>query len=588
MSAYDNPKLINDKSALAWAAAAQQVSTSIVDTFEGIVKFQNDQKAISDKKQEVFDLAWNAQSLAQYETLERTSEALEDAGVENSIIKNAQDIQTKLMNGIGKEGDKDYEMGSIEAATILKTRSVDKEEREKLNKIITKANGNLRATTKTAGILMTDVGEIEPFKDTPGPGREQFWQGNTFAEQLGSQLAGFSLANMNSDGIKLDKKELSLNANGDQILTVVNTLEANNPIIKKWGINVDNKGVSQMVKGKDTSNMYKVNEDGSVTFSFEKNMSKWDGDLLLPTEQATDYKTIMVDQNVLGPNGKELAEGFSTYLPETVTSSGNGRTMIQTREFIDIKKIDSIMNEALVGRLTTLYNLPPNEKKAYMEQRLGLGEVDINKFAMLNKDQQKEWLRVAELGKMREQFGLTSTEGVDDLQNRINPITNKKYTAEEAKEHLNQLPGFNMKRVLVDEDLLEEMTTAGIVGYREGEYAYFEMSEPKTIAKPQRSRGLTALQQTALSNRNAQLNRFENTNFRGDVFSAAMSGRLSKPQASDRKIMSSGDNWKPMIWVKSSKDGVTGPGRWMPTKHNGKASFTNEERAQLTDYVDLQ
>ena len=26
MSAYDNPKLINDQSALAWAAAAQQVS----------------------------------------------------------------------------------------------------------------------------------------------------------------------------------------------------------------------------------------------------------------------------------------------------------------------------------------------------------------------------------------------------------------------------------------------------------------------------------------------------------------------------------------------------------------------------------
>jgi len=43
-----------------------------------------------------------------------------------------------------------------------------------------------------------------------------------------------------------------------------------------------------------------------------------------------------------------------------------------------------------------------------------------------------------------------------------------------------------MKRVLIDEDLLEEMTTAGIVGYREGEYAYFEMSAPKTMAKPVR------------------------------------------------------------------------------------------------------
>ena len=493
MSAYDNPKLINDQSALAWAAAAQQVSSSVVSAFDKIVKFQNDQKAVSDKKQEVFDLAWNAQSLSQYQTLSTVSDQLEDAGVQNSIIKDAQDIQKKLMNGIGKEGDKDYIMGSIEAATILKTRGVDKDEREKLNEIITKANSNLKTTTKTAGIIMTDVAQIEPFKGTPGPGRNQYWQGNNFAEQLGSQLAGFSLSNMASDGITLDKKELTLADNGNQILTVVNTVSKDNPIIKNWGINVDNKGLGQMVKGKDTSNMYKVNDDGSVTFTFEKDMSNWDGDLLQETELATDYKTIMVDQNVLGPNGKELAEGFSTYLPETVTNSSNGRMQVQTREFVDIKKIDSIMKESLVGRLKGLYSLPPGEKKAYMEQRLGLGEVDINKFAMLSEAQQSEWLKIAELGKMREQFGLTTTEGVDDLQNRINPITNKKYTEEEAKEHLNQLPGFNMKRVLVDNDLLEEMTTAGIVGYREGEYAYFEMSEPKTMAKPVRTGNSSAI-----------------------------------------------------------------------------------------------
>ena len=493
MSAYDNPKLINDQSALAWAAAAQQVSNSVVSAFDKIVKFQNDQKEVSDKKQQVFDIAWNAQSLSQYQTLSEVSDQLEDAGVQNSIIKNAQDIQKRLMNGIGKEGDKDYKMGSIEAATILKTRGVDKDEREKLNEIITKANSNLKTTTKTAGIIMTDVAQIEPFKGTPGPGRNQYWQGNTFAEQLGSQLAGFSLSNMNSDGITLDKKELTLADNGNQILTVVNTVSKDSPIIEAWGINVDNKGLGQMVKGKDTSNMFKVNDDGSVTFTFEKDMSNWDGDLLQETELATDYKTIMVDQNVLGPNGKELAEGFSTYLPETVTNSSNGRMQVQTREFVDIKKIDSIMKESLVGRLKGLYSLPPGEKKAYMEQRLGLGEVDINKFAMLNEQQQSDWLEIAEIGKMREQFGLTSTEGVVDLQKRKNPITDKLYTEDEAKEYLNQLPGFNMKRVLVDNDLLEEMTTAGIVGYREGEYAYFEMSEPKTMAKPVRTGNSSAI-----------------------------------------------------------------------------------------------
>ncbi len=493
MSAYDNPKLINDQSALAWAAAAQQVSSSVVSAFDKIVKFQNDQKEVSDKKQQVFDIAWNAQSLSQYQTLSEVSDQLEDAGVQNSIIKNAQDIQKRLMNGIGKEGDEDYKMGSIEAATILKTRGVDKDEREKLNEIITKANSNLKTTTKTAGIIMTDVAQIEPFKGTPGPGRNQYWQGNTFAEQLGSQLAGFSLSNMNSDGITLDKKELTLADNGNQILTVVNTVSKDSPIIEAWGINVDNKGLGQMVKGKDTSNMYNVNDDGSVTFTFEKDMSNWDGDLLQETELATDYKTIMVDQNVLGPNGKELAEGFSTYLPETVTNSSNGRMQVQTREFVDIKKIDSIMKESLVGRLKGLYSLPPGEKKAYMEQRLGLGEVDINKFAMLNEQQQSDWLEIAEIGKMREQFGLTSTEGVVDLQKRKNPITDKLYTEDEAKEYLNQLPGFNMKRVLVDDDLLEEMTTAGVVGYNKGEYAYFEMSEPKTMAKPVRTGNSSAI-----------------------------------------------------------------------------------------------
>ena len=103
MSAYDNPKLINDQSALAWAAAAQQVSSSVVSAFDKIVKFQNDQKEVSDKKQQVFDIAWNAQSLSQYQTLSEVSDQLEDAGVQNSIIKNAQDIQKRLMNGIGKE-----------------------------------------------------------------------------------------------------------------------------------------------------------------------------------------------------------------------------------------------------------------------------------------------------------------------------------------------------------------------------------------------------------------------------------------------------------------------------------------------------
>ena len=40
MSAYDNPKLINDKSALAWAAAAQQVTQAVVTGYQNYVDFK--------------------------------------------------------------------------------------------------------------------------------------------------------------------------------------------------------------------------------------------------------------------------------------------------------------------------------------------------------------------------------------------------------------------------------------------------------------------------------------------------------------------------------------------------------------------
>ena len=167
---YDKGPRFNDTSALGWAAAADQVSKTVVNTLEGIVAFQNEQQAIADKKQEVFDLAWNQQSLTQSSTLQDTVDELEEEGVQDSLIKDAQKIQKDLMNGIGEEGDADYKMGSIEAATILATRSgLTKEKREEYQDIVNKANSNLKNTMRSAGVIMTDVESILKYKGTPGP-----------------------------------------------------------------------------------------------------------------------------------------------------------------------------------------------------------------------------------------------------------------------------------------------------------------------------------------------------------------------------------------------------------------------------------
>ena len=208
MSAYDNPKLINDKSALGWAAAAQQVSQAVVTGYQNYVDFKIKNAEIAKKKQDVFDLAWNKASLKAYESADQIYEDVEDAGLENSIIDKAKAIQVRLMEGVGKPGDDDYVMGSIEAKTILETRGgLTKEQRKDYSDIVSAANKNLRDLQDDAGIILSDVKDVELYKDGPGPGRESNWEGGNFQEQLGTQLAAFGLSNISAEGTTVDSKD---------------------------------------------------------------------------------------------------------------------------------------------------------------------------------------------------------------------------------------------------------------------------------------------------------------------------------------------------------------------------------------------
>ena len=588
MSAYDNPKLINDKSALAWAAAAQQVTQSVVTGYQNYVDFKIKNAETAKKKQEVFDLAWNEASLKAYENADKIYEDVEDAGLEDSIIDQAKKIQVGLMEGVGKPGDDDYVMGSIEAQTILQTRGgLTKDQRKEYRDKVSAANKNLRDLQDDAGIILSDVQDVELYKDGPGPGRESNWEGGNFQEQLGTQLAAFGLSNISAEGMTVDSKDYRRLSNGDRVVEVVTTVAKGSKILKGG---LGEGGWLTQAKNKDANNAYKVNEDGSVTFTWKKNMKNWDGQLLKATETATDGNQTLVDANILDKSKGEITASFKTAWTPTgdtmSTGAGKVRTLVAS-EFIDMKGIDKSLEKQLEGRLAGLYALPPRDKKAYMEQRLEMGDININEFVQLTEEQQKSWLRLAEINKIREDAGLTSTMNIDQLMASTNPDTNKKYTREEAEDEVGETPGFGFVRRELTDDDIKQLKERGLTNYKAGEYGYFKESDPSTSYAPQGGRGLTAAQQTALSNKNAQINRFENTNFRGDIFSAAMSGRLSKPQAGDRKIMSSGDNWKPMIWVKSSAEGVTGAGAWVTSKHNGKASFTNDERVQLTNYVDL-
>ena len=457
-------------------------------------------------------------------------------------------------------------MGSIEAATILATRSgLTKEKREEYQDIVNKANSNLKNTMRSAGVIMTDVESILKHKGTPGPGKEEHWGGNNFEEQLGTQLAGFAMANMPQAGVTTLKKSFSRDANGNQIILVESKLDKDSELAKSWGVKmgeIDPKtGNPIKPKNLDKSNTWKFDDDGNILMTFRKDLSVWDGDMLVPTAEPTDYKSIMIEQNILQENGRDLSENFSTYLPSTVITGDNGRQQVITNEFVDMKRIDNIMEESLVGRLKDVYLLPPLEKKAYLEQRLGLGDINIQKFATLTEEQQNEWIRIAEIGEMRRKAKLTTSENVKDLMARKNPITNKKYTEEEAKEYLNKTPGYNLVRKQIDDELLQTLESSGVQGYSVGEYAYFEQSEPKDMQIPSDGRPsqATVNKQNAIA---GQYNRLQDPENTLTVYSSASAPRMGAPKARDRRLKKIGDLWVPEVYITVTTEGVTGGSKW--------------------------
>lgn len=598
MSAYDNPKLINDKSALAWAAAAQQVSQAAVTGYQNYVDFKIKNAETAKKKQDVFDLAWNKASLKAYESADQVYEDVEDAGLENSIIDKAKAIQVRLMEGVGKPGDDDYVMGSIEAKTILETRGgLSKEDRKKYSDKVSAANKNLRDLQNDAGIILSDVQDVELYKDGPGPGRESNWEGGNFQEQLGTQLAAFGLSNISAEGMTVDSKDYRRLSNGDRVVEVVTTVAKGSELLKDG---LEEGGWLVEVKNKDANNTYKVNDDGSVTFTWKKNMKNWDGQLLKATKAATDGNQTLVDANILDKSKAEITASFKTaWTPvgDTIgTDAGKVRTLV-TSEFIDMKGIDKALEKQLEGRLANLYTLSPRDKKAYMEQRLEMGDINMNDFVKLTEEQQKAWLELAEINKIREDAGLTSTMNIDQLMKSINPDTNKEYTRKEAEDEVGETPGFGFVRRELTDDDIKQLQERGLTNYKAGEYGYFKESDPSVSYAPQAARGLTANQQIAMQEVAKQETAFVNKAFRGEIFSKDVAPRTSALKKGDRKIEwdETTNSWIPYTWAVPTISTSTAEGDrisdsdpyWRKSKIKGKKSFTNDERLMLSNWLDL-
>ncbi len=511
MSAYDNPRIINDQSAMAWANASAKVTQTMLQGIQNVVKFRNQQKAIAAAKQEKFNSVWTSASLTQNKNLtDAIATAKASPNADKTLIEQFQRIQETLMQG--GEGV----MGSIEAQTLLMTKSnLSREERNELQNIVNRSNTNMASIVSDGGKIMTDVELIKSYAGSSGPQKTMFWEGgsNGVTGQIASQLAGMSLSNIAIDGVTSTKK--ATHTSEGNFVTIESTLKKSNDLVKNLDLNKD---------------FIKDNGDGTVTFKWQKNMSQWDGNLLNKTEDLTNYAEIAKEQGI-DENG-ELAKSFRTALNPITSVGKDGYQNVISREFVDIQALDSKFESALRGRAANVLGMDnPEAIQAYLEQRLGMGEVNIQKFLKQTQDQKVKTITELEMIAMREHYDLVpEVEGVDAfdkeaLKDKVNPRTGVKYTEQELTNMatMGDQPGFKLVVRKLSQEDVDQLNEAGINGYSEGMEGYFY----ETLSTKSTPKGSTVTPSVAVR----EGRRLFNTLDVDDIFATEVSDQFLAPVA---------------------------------------------------------
>jgi len=424
MSAYSNFRAVNDQSAMGWASLAQGVAKGLTNLGGSISTAMENNRKQTLKQQEKFALTFGQMSLQKNEKLTEVFEEIEKKGGDEGITNLYLDEQTDLMNGVGKKGDADYQMGSIEAATLIATGDWStQKELNKLQGIVNKADKNLISIMDTAGVLVTEIDEIGTKYPvgSVGGGNEKAWLGNSFGERSASSFTTFALMEKNVPGVNT---VYDLNkATGD--LTFKHTIKKSDPKIS----GIDPSEFTDWEK----ANMKDNGDSWTITQVLTKDMLSKDLDLYRDVDKGVDYREEGGPINVIKDGS--LLPSFTYDVKTQIADKDNKNYEIPvSQKWIDSKLIEEKYSNTLLRKVAGIYRMDDQAKRDYFLTRrdITLG----SDFTTKTEEEQKEFIKYVELNALR-----------DQLYNSMEP---REMTDEEAAILINQ--GSNKGMYIVGSD----------------------------------------------------------------------------------------------------------------------------------------
>ena len=329
MSAYDNPKIIEDMyGAKAYANAATQLSQTIVSGFQTMVESRNKQADIAAKKKDLWNTSYVESEIKATEAANANWDQMEADGKPKGIIDQAKELfeakmygGTHMINGVEREFGK----GSLFMATESKMNSsLDPTVRKDYIKKVASVNKLLKSSSEQGALILTDE---KIFDEVVGGTEGFYWNGGSDEEKYNNYLASSSLYNKEmGGGITQEKVYDIVEVDGEEqsIVTVNSKIPENS---------------KQAAFFSDRKKYPLVN--GMINVEWKKNLSdgSWDGNFV------NESTVKPIEYNKEGESSGVIDDGKlgSNYQHQLTGSISKGDT-IDKKEILTFVNVDGAMS----------------------------------------------------------------------------------------------------------------------------------------------------------------------------------------------------------------------------------------------------
>jgi len=369
MGAYENPGMVRDVSGQIINQGIAQIGKSFTDAINTFATLSAQSGAAARKEAErVQRVGYQVETKA-WDNANRNSAfiAKENPGLSEQF----GDTVGELLRGVGQPGDENYQMGAIEAETMLATKSgLSNEERKYLQGITQRAKSFQNFGIAGGGKIISDLEDMEGVRASD-LNSTHYWIGRTKLEQDTSMLTAYGLNNKQLDGLTTIKK-LIPGEKGEMIVRVTSKIKEGS---KAWN-DLSDSSKEEVRRNK-----------GEIVW--ERNINEWDRGLIHKIPEGLDVDKIAMNSQFMSKQGKitnsYMKGGENANVTNYQAMPGKpGVEKTTTFNYIDVNKLTG--NEAfradINARATVLEAMDPGELQAFANKMGGLagGEDAYDKF----------------------------------------------------------------------------------------------------------------------------------------------------------------------------------------------------------------